>query len=46
MAAEKRGQGVGDVAPDFQLESTNGELVELRKLRGRHVVLVFYRGSW
>lgn len=37
---------VGDVAPDFTLESRTGERVTLSELRGRRVLLVFYRGHW
>jgi cytochrome oxidase Cu insertion factor (SCO1/SenC/PrrC family) len=38
---------VGSVAPDFTLESKDGELVTLSSFRGRqNVVLVFYRGHW
>ena len=37
---------VGDVAPDFTLESRTGERTTLSDLRGRRIVLVFYRGHW
>jgi cytochrome oxidase Cu insertion factor (SCO1/SenC/PrrC family) len=37
---------VGDPAPDFTLESREGEPVTLSDLRGRRVLLVFYRGHW
>lgn len=37
---------VGDAAPDFTLESRTGEAVTLSELRGRRIVLVFYRGHW
>jgi hypothetical protein len=38
---------VGDTAPDFSLESYEGEVVTLSDFRGTHdVVLVFYRGHW
>lgn len=33
-------------APDFALASSAGETVRLSDLRGRKVVLVFYRGFW
>lgn len=33
-------------APDFALTSMTGERVHLQDLRGRKVVLVFYRGFW
>lgn len=39
--------GIGDLAPDFSLESYRGEVVTLSEYRGRKdVVLVFYRGHW
>jgi peroxiredoxin Q/BCP len=34
---------VGDLAPDFSLPSTDGEMVALSAYRGRWVVLVFLR---
>lgn len=34
--------GVGDPAPDFELESTNGDKVKLSALRGKTVLLTFY----
>jgi len=38
---------VGDVAPDFELEDQDGEIVSLDELCSRGpVVLVFYRGKW
>ncbi len=40
------GPDVGDLAPDFTLTDTNGEPVHLEELRGRPLVLVFYRGGW
>jgi len=33
---------VGDIAPDFELESDAGEMVRLSDLRGQRVVLYFY----
>ena len=33
---------VGDSAPDFDVESTTGETVSLRALRGRPVVIYFF----
>lgn len=39
--------GVGDVAPDFTLESRDGAFVTLSGFRSeKDVVLVFYRGHW
>ena len=40
------GPDVGDLAPDFTLTDTNGEPVYLEELRGRPLVIVFYRGGW
>ena len=37
---------VGDTAPDFTLLDRHGEPVTLSGLRGRRIVLVFYRGFW
>ncbi|MEQ9397656.1 MAG: hypothetical protein RJQ04_00665 [Longimicrobiales bacterium] len=38
---------VGDLAPDFALESYQGDIVALSDFRGsRDVILVFYRGHW
>ncbi|QOR67107.1 thioredoxin-dependent thiol peroxidase [Cytobacillus suaedae] len=33
---------VGKVAPDFELVSTNGEMVKLSDYKGKYVVLYFY----
>ena len=33
---------VGDLAPDFELDSDSGERIRLSALRGRSVVLFFY----
>jgi cytochrome oxidase Cu insertion factor (SCO1/SenC/PrrC family) len=39
--------GVGEVAPDFTLESHRGTKVTLSEAREKSpVVLVFYRGYW
>ncbi len=35
-----------DAAPGFSLPDEQGRLVDLEDLRGRKVVLVFYRGHW
>ncbi len=37
---------VGSVAPDFELPSAAGGTLRLSSLRGKLVVLVFYRGYW
>ena len=37
---------VGSVAPDFELPSAAGGTLKLSSLRGKIVVLVFYRGYW
>lgn len=37
---------VGDTAPDFTLLDPRGDPVTLSDLRGRRIVLVFYRGFW
>ncbi|PKK15069.1 MULTISPECIES: peroxiredoxin [Thermomonospora] len=36
------GPGVGDLAPDFELQDQHGAPVRLSSLRGRGVLLVFY----
>ncbi len=38
---------VGDLAPDFTLESLDGRFITLSSYRAvKTVVLVFYRGHW
>ena len=38
---------IGQAAPDFALESAEGQTVNLSDFRGKKaVVLVFYRGYW
>lgn len=38
---------VGSAAPDFTLESVDGDPVKLSEYRNRkNVILVFYRGYW
>ena len=38
---------VGQPAPDFNLEDSNGKNIALADYRGKkNVVLVFYRGHW
>lgn len=39
------GVGVGDLAPDFALPGTGGEVYKLSDLRGKNVVLAFYPGD-
>ena len=34
--------GVGDQAPDFELESTSGGKLKLSSLKGKNVLLNFY----
>jgi cytochrome oxidase Cu insertion factor (SCO1/SenC/PrrC family) len=36
----------GQPAPDFTLPDAAGESFRLSSLRGKNVVLVFYRGYW
>lgn len=37
---------VGDKAPDFALPAAGGKSVRLSDLRGRNVLIDFYRGYW
>jgi hypothetical protein len=37
---------VGMMAPDFELPTAAGGKLKLSSFRGKHVVLVFYRGYW
>jgi hypothetical protein len=38
---------VGDMAPDFSLETIEGDTLTLSSFQGaKNVVLVFYRGHW
>ena len=38
---------VGNKAPDFTLENTDGQKISLSAFRGKkNVVLIFYRGRW
>ncbi len=46
MPLDTAGPNVGDLAPDFTLESADGRSVRLQDLRGRPLALVFYRGGW
>lgn len=36
----------GAAAPDFTLPAAEGDPVTLSGLRGKNVVMVFYRGYW
>ena len=36
----------GVTAPDFELPSATGGSVKLSSLRGKTIILVFYRGHW
>ena len=37
---------VGKAAPNFTLQDQHGRIVRLASLRGRRVLLIFYRGYW
>ncbi len=37
---------VGDKAPDFELHSTKGGKVKLSELRGKNVLINFYRNDF
>lgn len=37
---------VESVAPDFTLESKDGNPISLSGFQGKNVILVFYRGYW
>lgn len=41
-----RAPAIGAAAPDFALPDQSGEIVSSSSLRGRQIVLVFYRGFW
>jgi peroxiredoxin Q/BCP len=38
--------GIGDEAPDFELEGSNGILCKLSAMRGQWVILAFYPGDF
>ena len=38
--------GVGDKAPDFELHSTRGGKLKLSDLRGKNVLINFYRNDF
>jgi hypothetical protein len=43
----EKAKKVGEMAPDFTLPNTSGELVKLSDLLARGpVVVTFYRGTW
>jgi len=44
-AGSSQGTGIGSLAPDFQLESLDGQGVTLSELRGRPVMLNFW-ATW
>ncbi len=46
MPSENGGVSIGQLAPDFHLESVTREVVHLSDFRGQPIMLVFYRGSW
>lgn len=46
MPNPKKGLQPGTLAPDFALPSTDGQIVRLSDLRGRWVVVYFFRGTW
>jgi hypothetical protein len=46
LPASAHAPSVGSPAPDFALSDQRGQPVQLAGLRGRPVVLVFYRGFW
>jgi cytochrome oxidase Cu insertion factor (SCO1/SenC/PrrC family) len=37
---------VGDKAPDFELDSTKGGKVKLSNLRGKNILINFYRNDF
>jgi peroxiredoxin len=41
-----KGLALGALLPDFILETLQGQPVSSNSFRGRHHVLVFYRGNW
>lgn len=38
--------GVGDQAPDFELDSTKGGKLKLSQLRGKNVLINFYQNDF
>ncbi len=45
-AADLNRVQVGSAPPPFELPSASGGKLSLASLRGKNVVLVFYRGYW
>ena len=46
-ATELERVAVGSMAPDFSLQTLNGDTLTLSSFRGeKDVILVFYRGHW
>ncbi len=43
---KSRSVAAGSIAPDFSLPGADGRPHGLGDFRGRHVLLVFYRGHW
>jgi len=41
-----RALGVGDKAPDFELDSTKGGKLKLSDLQGKNVLINFYRNDF
>ena len=41
-SAQAKGPQVGDLAPDFTLQASDGQTYTLSKLRGQHVVLAWF----
>ncbi|MBT7375900.1 MAG: redoxin domain-containing protein [Porticoccaceae bacterium] len=37
---------VGSAAPDFKLQSLNGDWISLSELQGNKVLIIFFRGHW
>jgi peroxiredoxin Q/BCP len=46
MPLDNKGLEVGQIAPQWELKGTNGRAVSLASLRGRPVLLFFFRGTW
>ena len=46
LASETSALKVGDEAPDFELRSHLGDIVQLGQMRGKNVVIAFYPAAW